>query len=290
MERLVRLIAVLDNAGSVGAPAEQLIQVGEYGDADPGTQLGKDVKNLRVQGWQIDNVAGQGESARYRMTKGDNRLRVKLTPDQMAALQRAVIVSERADLAHKLGVKPASLPRDVTGIPQHHPHQQLSRSLQAVQLGCRIRFSYKGTPRLLHPGSVRFQNYRWYLSGIEQGSTLLKHFVVDNMSNVSLDKPGTAERVPAVQRIPLHPLLWEVDPPITATVRTTPDYVDDVLRWLRPPRSQTSTDGVVEMTYEVTHRAAFRARVYVLGPRVSLVPGEEMHDEVVAELRRMVGE
>ena len=44
----------------------------------------------------FDNIAGKGEPAVYRMTAGDNRLRLKLTPGQLAALQRAVILSGTA--------------------------------------------------------------------------------------------------------------------------------------------------------------------------------------------------
>ena len=63
-----------------------------------------------------------------------------------------------------------------------------------TQLSSRIRFSYKGTPRLVHPGTVRLQNYQWYLSGIEDGHDRIKHFAVSRMSNASLDKPDTLGR------------------------------------------------------------------------------------------------
>ena len=90
-----------------------------------------------------------------------------------------------------------------------------------MQLRSRIRFTYKGTPRLVHPGTVRFQNYKWYLSGVEDGADLVKHFVVSEMSDIALDPPGTAAEVPSVRRIPLHPLRWEVDEPTQVTLRTT---------------------------------------------------------------------
>ena len=55
-----------------------------------------------------------------------------------------------------------------------------------------------------------------------------------------------------VRRIPLHPLSWEVDDPTPVTVRTTPEFVPDVVRWLMAPYSQTEHDGVVDMSYTVT--------------------------------------
>lgn len=290
MERLARILAVLDAAGVVGATTEQLLEVADYGQAAPEDQLGLDLRNLRKQGWQIDNVAGVGEKGRYRMVSGDNRLRVKLTPTQLAALQRAVILSRRSDLAKRLGVQQGSLPEGVgSNVLPRAESRELSLVFQGVQLGSRLRFTYKGTPRLVHPGSVRFQNYRWYFSGVEDGSDVVKHFIVSEMNEVSLDRPGSAAAVPVVRRIPLHPLRWEIDEPTPVTLRTSSDYVPDVVRWLMAPDSQTEHDGVVDMTYTVTHRQAFRARVYVLGPRVTIADGGEVYDEMIAELRTMVG-
>jgi hypothetical protein len=43
------------------------------------------------------------------------------------------------------------------------------------------------------------------------------------------------------------------------------------------------------MTYTVTNRAAFRARIYVLGDRVSIVGPETFRAEMLAELRELAG-
>lgn len=291
MQRLLRLLAVLDEAGANGVDRDTLITIGEYGDADPGSQLALDLKRLRGLGLVIDNTAGPGEPAHYRMVSGDNRLRLKLTPDQLAALQRAVNVADRADLAKDLGIKPSSLPPAVgTQVASRAPLADLSKCLQAIQLGSRIDFTYKGTPRRVHPGSVRFQNYRWYLSGVEDGDDIVKNFAIGRMADASLQRPGTALPVPQVRRLALHPLRWEVDPPTEVTLRTTPDYVADVRRWLQEPRAVTERDGHVDLTYVVTHRQAFRARIYVLGPRVRVTGPGEVRDEILAELRELVGE
>jgi predicted DNA-binding transcriptional regulator YafY len=291
MERLSRIIAVLDNAGSVGAATDQLLAAAEYGgERAPQDQLGLDLRNLGKQGWQIENLAGRGEMGRYRMVSGDNRLRVKLTPEQMAALQRAVILSKRADLAKRLGVQPSSLAEGIgSEVLPAEASSELSLALQSVQLSSRIFFSYKGAPRVVHPGTVRFQNYKWYLSGIEEGLDFIKHFIVSDMSDVKLDVPGSADDVPEVRRIPLHPLRWQIDEPTRVTIRTSPDYFPDVVRWLMAPEAQTAHDGAVDLTYTVTNRQAFRARIYVLGTRVTIADGGDVHDEIVDELRTIVG-
>lgn len=290
MERLARILAVLDDAGVVGATAERLISVADYGDKAPQDQLGLDLKNLRKQGWQIDNVAPPGMPGRYRMVSGDNRLQVRLSPPQRAALQRAVLLAERDDLANRLGVRASTVSQGISSIKiRPQKGDKLSLAMQSVQLRSRIRFSYKGTPRLVHPGMARFQNYKWYLSGVEDGSDLVKHFVVSEMSRIVLDRPGTAAEVLSVRRIPLHPLRWEVDPPAQVMLRTTADFVPDVVRWLNEPDSQVERGGAVDLSYTVTHRQAFRARLYVLGPRVTIAEGAEVYDEMLAELRTMAG-
>lgn len=290
MERLVRILAVLDNAGVVGSTAQELIDVADYGGENKTDLLGVDLKNLKKQGWQIDTVSGTGLSGRYRLVPGDNRLRVKLTDRQLAALQRAVILAKRSDLAKRLGVKPDSIPEaiGVNVIPREES-KELSLCHQSVHLASRLHFTYKGTPRVVHPGAVRFQNYQWYLSGFEDGSDILKHFIVADMTHVHLDKPGTAGAVPEVRRIPLHPLLWAVDEPTPVTVRTRPEYVPDVVRWLMQPESQREHDGVVDLRYTVTHRAAFRSRIYVLGTRVTIPDGGAVYDDLVSTLREMAG-
>lgn len=291
MQRLARILAVLDDAGVVGATTDRLLEVAGYGgQAAPQDQLSLDLRNLKKQGWQIENLNPKGESGRYRMVSGDNRLHVKLSPTQLAALQRAVLLAERDDLAKRLGVSPATLSEGIGSIQIRKPKgDKLSLALQSVQLRSRIRFTYKGTPRLVHPGTVRFQNYKWYLSGVEDGADLVKHFVVSEMSHIALDRPGTAAEVPSVKRIPLHPLRWQVDAPTHITLRTTADFVPDVVRWLDAPDSQVERDGAVDLTYTVTHRQAFRARLYVLGPRVTIAEGAELYDEMLAELRTMAG-
>ena len=237
---------------------------------------------LRKQGWQIDNVTGPGEEGRYRMVSGDNRLRVKLSPQQLAALQRAVILSNRSDLAKRLGVQPGSLTQRVgSDVLPHEESKELSRSLQAVQLSSRIRFSYKDpTRRSPRHGALpelpvvpqRDRRRR------RQGQALRREPHARGLPRQAQHRTS----VPAVRRIPLHPLCWEIDPPTQATIRASPEYVPDVTRWLMEPDSRKEHDGVADMTYTVTNRAAFRARIYVLGPRATLVGPDDLRDEMLS--------
>lgn len=291
MERLVRLAAVLQKAGARGVLAERLAEVAGFTGNDRVDQVARDLRFLKRQGWQIDQVADEGEPARYVMTTVDNRLRVTLTPDQQRALQRAVLLADRSDLVARLGLPQSERPPDLqAGLPLTGHDATLSTVLRAVQRNSRLRFRYKGRQRCVHPQSLRTQNGSWYLRAVEddqQGEQVaeqVKVFVVSRMDDVTADPPGTARRLPRVEHTGLHPMTWQVDPPVEVTLRTSPDFRPDVERWLGRPARVTPAGDEVEMTYDVTHRAALRTRLYELGPRVRLVGPPEIRDEVIAEL------
>lgn len=291
MERLVRLAAVLKVAGKGGVSAAKLVTVAGFQGDNAEDQLERDLRYLRQQGWQIDTVSGPGEPGHYRMVTVDNRLRVRLTPAQQRALQRAVLLADRQDLVERLGLPQAHKPADVAAVAPLSGHdERLSTALRAVRHRSKLRFRYAGKPRVVHAESVRSQNEQWYLRGLEEGADVVKVFVVTRMSDVQWDSPGTAERVPPTERLNLHPMRWAVDPAVEVTVRTGPQYQPDVERWLGVPDAVDETSDVVELRYTVTNRAALRTRLYQLGRRVELVGPAELRDELVDELATAAGE
>lgn len=290
MERLVRLTVALQASGSVGMAADDLVKVAGFaGAADPISQLTREFRHLRSLGWQIESVGGQGEAGRYRLTSVDNRLRVKLTLGQQAALRRAAVLANRDDLARRLGL--ADQPGDVPAAsPATDIEGDLATVIRALRDRCLLRFRYKGTERAVHPESVRTANGTWYLHGQEDGQQSAKNFVVSRMDDVRADRPGTAVR-PVVARHPrLHPMSWEVDPPVDVILTADEEYAADVRRWLGEPSSETTTDGTSELVYRVTHRAALRSRLYELGPRVMVVGPAAVRAEIIDELAFMAGE
>jgi predicted DNA-binding transcriptional regulator YafY len=292
MERLVRLATALHHAGRVGAPSETLIRVAGFeGDRDAISALIREFRHLRTLGWEIENVGGSGGSGRYRMTTVDNRLRVKLTPGQQAALRRAVLLADRQDLADRLGLSADERPPEVAAaVPTSGYDEALTTVVNALRMQRRLRYRYKGADRVVHPEAVRTQNGKWYLGGREDGADVVKWFVVSRMSDVRADAPGTAERAPAARHTGLHPMTWQVDPPVEVTLRAPADYAADVRRWLNDPASEVERDGVVEMVYRVTNRAALRCRLYELGPRVEILGPDDVRREVLEELAEMAGE
>jgi predicted DNA-binding transcriptional regulator YafY len=292
MERLVRLAAVLHGADKYGVPASTLISVAGFeGGADPTSQLGRELRHMRDLGWQIDRISPEGEPAVYRMTSVDNRLSVRLTPGQQAALRRAVLLADRADLAERLALPETGSAVPVpAAIPAGQPDERLATVIRAVRMRCRLRFGYGGSRRTVHPDSVRAQNGTWYLLALEEATQTVKVFVVSRMTDVEADPPGTARAFPRERHPGLHPMTWKVDPPVEVTLSAPTEFVPDVERWLGTPVSYNKRGDEVELVYTVTNRAALRARIYQLGIRVRVVAPEEIRAEMLAELREMAGE
>jgi len=291
MERLVRLATALHHAGRVGVPAERLFEVAGFDGADPVTQLDREFKHLRALGWEITNIGATGESGIYRMVNVDNRLRLAMTPAQQAAVRRAVLVADRADLADRLGLAPADKPADVpTVLASPVAAPELSTAVDAVRRGRLLRFHYKGKDRVVHPQSLRVQSTNWYLRGCEDGDDTIKAFVVSRMQHVRADAPDTATRPPVAPHHSIHPMTWEIDPPVEVTLRAPDEHVPDVRRWLGTPLEERPSDGTTVLVYRVTNRAALRSRIYLLGRRVNVIGPDEIRAELITELAAMAGE
>ncbi len=291
MERLVRLAMVLHHAGQEGVPAATLVTVAGFeGGADAGSQLARELRHMRNVGWQIDNIAAPGDDARYRMTSVDTRIRLRLSDPQQAALRRAAILADRTDLADRLGLSPETMPADpAAALAASIDDGALETVLRAVQQHCLLRFRYKGSQRVVHPGSVRATNRTWHLRALEDGDDRVKDFVVSRMSEVAADAPDTARTVSATSHPGLDPMTWEIDEPIEVTLRSATDYAPDVRRWLGETIAETEDGDETEFLLRVTNRAGLRSRLYQLDDRVRVIGPPEIVNEIVDELSAMAG-
>jgi predicted DNA-binding transcriptional regulator YafY len=268
-----------------------LVAVGGYGGTaeSQAVRLGKDFQHLRVLGWQIDNVAPSGEVARYVMRTVDNRLRLRLSPEQKAALLRAAMLADRADLATRLGLEDAT-----TSAPQHvavaaEPIPHLDAVIEAVTHRCRCRFAYHGVERVADPQVVRRGSNGWYLEAVEAGASEAKTFRIDRMSEVSIGLPGSAAVVGVRARPSLDPMTWAEDEPVEVTVTLDPDFREDVVALLRRPVGEVQVEDELHLTFRVTNRDALHARLLELGPRVRIVGPAEVRDELVQRLADAAG-
>jgi predicted DNA-binding transcriptional regulator YafY len=295
-ERLVQLLFVLTRSGGQ-VPADELVRVAGYRATDAAgrrRQLARDLDQLRRAGWDIRNEAGPGEDARFRLVTGDLRFRVRFAPDEQAELQRVARVAGLPRVARMVAgpAAPDDEPAVVSVAPDPGP---LDLALHAVENRCLLRFRYRNLLRAVHPDSLHPRASGWYLRGREdllgaQGPGPAKLFRLDRMSEARTDEPGTAVAPgPEGERVSIDPVTWHRDPPLTAVVGTAAEHVPHVTDLLgRPAASREQADGAVVLEIPVTHRAAFRARLYELGTRVRLLGPEELRSEVRAELGAVV--
>lgn len=294
VERLFRLVVKLAEAGRDGLSAERLIRVAGFDPAakDPGSQLTREFRHLRAAGWQIDNVAEDGGDGHYVLLNMDHRLRLRLSPQQQAALRRAALLADRQDLADRLD-RPAAPDQAGAPVPlsiRTRAAEELETVLSALTGHRLLEFRYKNRARTAHPARVEVSHGNWYLHAQETEGGTVKRFRVDRMSEVRAQAPGTA-RVLTAPRHSLQPLSWEKDPPVTVEVRTQQEFLPEMTRWLGEPAGVGAPDvrGRVVLRYVVTHREGLRSRIYELGTRVEVLGPPEIRADLIAHLELMGG-
>lgn len=291
IERLVRVLAVLENAAERGASLERLLAAAQYGAADPDDQrrmLGKDISHLNNVGWDIENVAAAGTDARWVLRTRDIRLRVELTPAEQAELARAARVGGIDDFADYVGVSNEPPDLATSGAPPtEEPDVNLVLCLEATAQRREVRFVYKKQPRTVHPRVVQPGPSGWYLVGWEEAGGIEKFYVIARMSNLALDQPGTAEPAAETSSRSLDPATWEVDPPTDVLIETAPDFAEQVTLAMRPVLARENDGDRTVLTIRVTNRAALRNRLYALGARVRVLGPDDVRAEIADELTSM---
>lgn len=287
----MRVLAVLDHAGEHGAGIDTLLAAAQYGAPDPHDQqrmLRRDISHLNSAGWDIENIAGAGVDARWVLRTRDIRLRVELTPAQQAELARAARLGGVDDFADYVGVN-TEPPDQATVQPPAttEPDVNLALCLEATAQRRTVQFMYKGRPRTVHPRVVQPGPSGWYLVGWEEASDLEKYFVITRMTNLVLDRPGSAKPAAETANRSLDPATWDVDPPADVQIETTPDFAEQVSLAMRPVTARTDDGDRTVLTIRVTNRAAFRNRLYTLGTRVRVLGPDDIRSEIIDELTTM---
>jgi len=263
--------------------------------------LTRDIEQLNQLGYDVRNVAEPGADGRYLMRARDNRLQVLLTSEQRGELLRAAIAAGLDHLGEHLATTPDFSPSGLSGATTASTASSAASSelppstLDLVQRGttrhCRVRFTYKGEQRLVHPGRVHSGPSGWYLRGREEGGDppgLVKEFVVSRMSEVSLDDPGTADVLDEVSRPAMDPLSWREDPATDVVLRVAAEHRLLVENLLGTPAAVREDAAELLMTYVVTNRSVLRWRIYELGTRVRVESPDDVRAEMLAELQAMV--
>lgn len=299
MERLVRLVGAL-NTHHAGASLPILLtavsEPGYHPGDDSETQevarrkmLQRDLDHLNALGYDVRNTAEAGGDGVYLMRARDNRLQVSLDAEQRGELLRAAIAAGLTGMATHLAPEPKD-PKaaGAAGSGAAAPPLPVSADLDLVQRAtarrCRLRFTYKGEPRVVNPALVHSGPSGWYLTAREDGSRLDKEFVVSRMTGLALDQPGSAVSLDEPVRRSLDPLSWEVDPATEVVLRVPSEHEVLATNLLGTPATTTMDGSDLLLGYRVTHRRVFRFRLYELGTRVLVVSPHDIRAEIVSEL------
>ena len=283
LERLVKLIALLPDPGSVGKPALELAEELELTGSDKSKRdvLARDIRNLRKQGVEINNISPEGEEARYILVPGDSRVRLAFPESERAELARAALLAANPDVLRELGT-----PDDQAevGVELHLPQaSDLDLVLRALGARCRLRFSYNGKDRDVTAISLHLWRGGWTITGIDTATQSERTFALRRMTKVSIDEPGTVATARHPQRNSTDPLTWQLDAAITAELETPKEFAADVVDLLHGETSPATESDWVVVRAEVTNRRAFFFRLIELGTRVKLIGPEDLRQQFRSE-------
>lgn len=304
LERVIKVMALLSEAGSVGVAADDLVAVAGYGGAQDGQreQLARDLRELSRNGWRISNIAEPGYPARYRLDHGDPRVRLHFTDAQRQQFARvAALVGIDSD---RVGQSVAGDDGAVRVHVTKAPAYTLALATHGHEHRCLLRFTYRDRPRVVASDAIWLHQGRWYVVGREvgppgeqvtpgAGAADDKTFRVDRMQELRLDRPGSAGDVAGAAEFNVDPLQFGEGDPITAEVEVPPQHRRFVERRLGASSAVVDAGDVVVLRIPVINRTTFRNRLYELGTRVRLVgPADlraEIRDDLSAHLRNRSG-
>ncbi len=149
MERLIRILICLADGDRRGVPIDRLLRMADLTEDTDATraQLRRDLAILRHGGWDIRNVAGEGEDGRYVLHARDNTLALLLTPGEIAALRE---VWTAASMDHA------------------KPPPFMGRLHHAVRDRSLTSFGYDGRRRVVHPDALYATGSGWVLLAREE--------------------------------------------------------------------------------------------------------------------------
>ncbi len=294
-QRIITVLQVLADHPVRGVDAGDLLdKVGSYAGTHDSQKdaLSRDLKYLRKIGFEVTNVAGEGDDARYLLTPGDDRVRLAFSKDELFQLQRAAVLVGVDRLNAVTGDEPIGDPGSVPLIDAINVPDVLGEVQRAVTSRAKVRFDYSGRPRTVHPYGLRVAPRGWVLEGWEQESGQAKVFSLQKMGTVRIDRPGTASPPDRSTRPTLDPLRFELDDPAEAVLEVPTRFrgqVDAVLHLpLRvEPGLQRDSEPTELLHYVVTNHTNFLVRLLRLDERVVLRGGAQLREALRQMLIRL---
>lgn len=290
LQRVVTVMAMLNESGRAGVAADDLVAAAGYGGEAAGQRemLKRDLRYLERQGWRITNVAGPGDPARYRLEQGDPRVQVYFDDDQRREFERVAAlagIATSAVSASMAGPDPA-----VRLSVSRAPGYALALATHGHEHRCLLHFRYRDRDRTVSSDAIWVNQRRWYIVGREVDPDAQpdqwpgKQFRLDRVQDLCLDRPGTAGEAVGSPELNVDPLTFVDGEPVLAVVAVRPDHREFAERLLGRATSAESEGDLLRLSIPVVSHATFRHRLYELGSRVRLLAPQSLRDEVRADL------
>jgi predicted DNA-binding transcriptional regulator YafY len=262
VERILGLLWLFRKPNVVRA-ADEIEEAG-YPDLAGEDSVGRrnffnDRERLRDLGLELVDE-GPG---RYRMS-GETEVDIKFTAEEREALAAA-------ELAVGDPIDPGSEPRP-QGVPV---------LLAAALSGHVVRFNYSGRQREVVPARLSLSSTgRWYVHGVS-GDGATKTYRIDRIEgDVEVDR--TQAKIVDSSDV-AHPVLWNRDQAITATVRFAHEPSAEWVHLLGGGQAPNNPANEA-WTFTTTNHRSFIRRLLAIGPSAQLLEPVGLLDQLRHEL------
>lgn len=287
--RMRRLLGGLANQGSQGATRERLQRaMGLQATPTGKSTFFRDLGNLRDAGWDIKAVK-RGLQDVFVLHVIDPRVRREFSEPERVELLRAARRAGLGQLYEDLDPRTA----DGTAAPED---VSLGLAQDAISARCRVRFGYRGKPRVVHPYELTRRGSGWILRGRDEGDErdgVVKSFYLNRAEDLDLDSPGTAEPIPEdLPPLNLDPMLVDEHAPIDVLVETSAESLDDVVSLVGARGYEVLSDSdpeAVLVSVVVTFMDGFLTRLFDLGTRARLIGPPEARAAARQRLAGVIG-
>lgn len=218
-----------------------------------------------------------------------------LEPDELAAIHLAVNairldgIDTRGGL-HKLGGSPGRTAGDGgSAVLPSAPH--LPIAFEAVGQHRRLRFGYRGRPRVVDPLRLHHERGHWYLRGHDHGPGEPRSFRLDRIEGtIEPGEPGSASVTDDPDDGPLRLDAWALgdDEPVDAVIRVSPAQAALAARMVGAQAACTwQDDGSVLVRLSVRQREGLRSFVLGFMDDAELLEPEELRADLAEWLESM---
>ena len=273
VSRLILILRHLAARGARGMSRSEIVALARYAAKDAHgeeTMMQRDLRSLRHAGWEVENVADEGDEGQYVMHRRDL---AGLTAGEKSVLQGLLELHAENGL-------PDPADRDVP--------ESVAQVTKAVDHHSVVSMVYKGHRREVEPVRMHTTAAGWWLRARDEDGTV-KWFRLDRMSHVELGEPWSADADIEDPGDSLNPHTWPEDPPVTVRLAVPAEHLHGVVLTFPHARVDDAGEGPALVDVEITNRAAFFGWLVETGTRVRLIGPPEVADEVRSRLREVAG-